>query len=116
MGEMVIRFAVGGAVVAVFALLGDLFKPKSFAGVFAAAPSVALTTLALASSHKGLGYAGLEARSMIIGAVAFLAYTTAVCWRLGRHGGRPRAAAARCGWLWFAVATAGWGLLKVATS
>jgi hypothetical protein len=105
---MVIRFAIGGAIVATFALLGDLFKPKSFAGVFAAAPSVALTTLALGASRSGLSYAALEARSMIVGAVAFLAYATAVSWTLSQRGGRPRLVAAKCAWLWFAIAGAGW--------
>ena len=43
--RVLIRFLVGGAVVSVFALIGDLVKPKSFAGLFGAAPSVALATL-----------------------------------------------------------------------
>ena len=42
MSEYVIRFLVGGAVVSAFSMLGDVLKPKSFAGLFAAAPSVAL--------------------------------------------------------------------------
>ena len=110
MREMVIRFAIGGAVVATFALLGDLFKPKSFAGVFAAAPSVALTTLALAASRSGLSYAAVEARSMIVGAIAFLSYATAVSWRLSRRSGRPRLVAAKCAWIWFAIAGVGWAI------
>jgi len=32
--------------VSAFAVIGDLFKPKSFGGLFGAAPSVALATLA----------------------------------------------------------------------
>jgi hypothetical protein len=43
--QIFIRFLVGGAVVSVFAVIGDLLKPKSFAGLFGAAPSVALATL-----------------------------------------------------------------------
>jgi hypothetical protein len=34
MNEILLRFAIGGAVVSAFAVLGDLFKPKSFAGLF----------------------------------------------------------------------------------
>jgi hypothetical protein len=40
--ELFIRFVVGGTVVSFFAVLGDLLKPKSFAGLLGAAPSVAL--------------------------------------------------------------------------
>ena len=39
---------VGGIVVSVFAMLGDMLRPKSFAGLFGAAPSVALATLCIA--------------------------------------------------------------------
>ena len=48
MTEYVIRFLAGGVVVSAFAMLGDLLRPKSFAGLFGAAPSVALTTLGIA--------------------------------------------------------------------
>jgi hypothetical protein len=40
--QILIRFLIGGAVVSVFALIGDVLKPKSFAGLFGAAPSVAV--------------------------------------------------------------------------
>jgi hypothetical protein len=45
MVQLLFRFAVGGIMVALFAFLADLLKPKSFAGLFGAAPSVALATL-----------------------------------------------------------------------
>jgi hypothetical protein len=74
MSELLIRFVVGGLVVSTFALLGDVLKPKSFAGLFGAAPSVALATIGLTVMKEGKPYAALEARSMIIGAIAFLVY------------------------------------------
>jgi hypothetical protein len=46
MTEYVVRFLVGGIVVSAFSMLGDMLRPKSFAGLFGAAPSVALATLA----------------------------------------------------------------------
>jgi hypothetical protein len=50
-----------------FSLLGDLLKPKSFAGLFGAAPSVALATLFLTAAKNSQEYASVEARSMILG-------------------------------------------------
>jgi hypothetical protein len=47
MAEALIRFMIGGIFVSVFAVLGDVLKPKRFAGLFGAAPSVALATLIL---------------------------------------------------------------------
>src|SRR5580700_601388 len=67
---MFLRFLVGGIVVALFSALGDVLKPKSFAGLLGAAPSVALATLGLTIASNGTAYAALEARSMIGGAVA----------------------------------------------
>ena len=36
--EYLVRFLVGGIVVSAFAVLGDLLRPKSFAGLFGALP------------------------------------------------------------------------------
>lgn len=78
MADLLIRFVVGGAVVSVFAIIGDMLKPKTFAGLFGAAPSVALATLSLTAYTKGTHYAAIEARSMMIGAGAFAIYALAV--------------------------------------
>jgi hypothetical protein len=57
MKELFIRSVVGGTVVSFFAVLGDLLKPKSFAGLLGAAPSVALATLSLTVLKDGKAYA-----------------------------------------------------------
>jgi hypothetical protein len=44
MSQILVRFLIGGMVVSAFAILADMLKPKSFAGLFGAAPSVALAT------------------------------------------------------------------------
>ena len=82
---MFFRFLVGGIVVALFSVLGDILKPKSFAGLFGAAPSVALATLGLTIASNGTAYAALEARSMIGGAIALFAYTWSVMWVMSRY-------------------------------
>ena len=68
MSDALARFLIGGLVVSAFATIGGLFKPTSFAGLFGAAPSVALATLALAISKDGKAFAGTECRSMMAGA------------------------------------------------
>jgi uncharacterized membrane protein (GlpM family) len=82
MSQILIRFLIGGAVVSAFAIVGDLLKPKSFAGLFGAAPSVALATLGLTVASEGASYAATEARSMMAGAVAFFAYASVVSWMM----------------------------------
>jgi hypothetical protein len=77
--DYVIRFIAGGAVVSIFAVLGDLLRPKSFAGLFGAAPSVALVTLALAFAKQGSAYVAVEGRSMLLGSLALTLYSIAVC-------------------------------------
>jgi len=76
--DIVIRFVVGGVIVSLFSVLGDLVKPKSFAGIFGAAPSVALATIVLTVVKQGRVYVSVEARSMILGAIAFLVYACMV--------------------------------------
>jgi uncharacterized membrane protein (GlpM family) len=80
MKEILLRMVLGGTLVSAFALLGDIFKPKRFAGLFGAAPSVALATLALTAETEGKSYAAMEARSMVGGAIAFFAYSSCVFW------------------------------------
>ena len=76
--DVVIRVLAGGLIVSLFAVIGDLLKPKSFAGLFGAAPSVALATLTLAVFKDGKSYAAIEARSMIAGTIGFLVYVSVV--------------------------------------
>jgi hypothetical protein len=83
--EYLIRFFAGGLAVSAFAVLSDLFNPKSFAGLFGAAPSVALATLAIAFWDQGPAYAALEGRSMMIGSLALCFYSVGVCQLMKRY-------------------------------
>lgn len=69
MTELISRFLIGGLVVTLFAIIGDVLRPKSFAGLFGAAPSIALVTLGLTIARNGSQHAATESRSMILGAV-----------------------------------------------
>jgi hypothetical protein len=84
MTEYVIRFLVGGIVVSAFAMLGNLLRPKSFAGLFGAAPSVALATLGIAIYQHGASYAAVQSRTMMAGAIAL------ACRRVRSAGSRRR--------------------------
>src|ERR1700739_1013422 len=82
--EYGLRFIASGVAVSAFAALGDTLRPKSFAGLFGAAPSIALATLLITLSQKGAPFAAVEGRSMIVGAFALAAYSWTVCVLLKR--------------------------------
>src|SRR5436305_552060 len=73
---MLFRCLVGGVVVSLFAIMGDVLRPKSLSGTSAAAPAVALATMWLTLRKQGVHYTALEARSMLAGAVAYLVFAT----------------------------------------
>ena len=108
MKEFIVRFFIGGSVVSLFALISDLFQPKRFAGLFGAAPSVALATLALTAASRGKSYASLEARSMAVGAVAFFIYAFAVRECLFRLKSPPLATTSLLLGAWLAAAFGMW--------
>ena len=104
MMEYVARFLIGGIVVSAFAMLGDILRPKSFAGLFGAAPSVALATLGIALVQHDAHYAALQGQSMIWGAIALFAYSIVVCQLLMRLHWNALAASLAALIAWFAVA------------
>ena len=108
MSESLIRFVIGGALVSAFAVLGDIFKPKSFAGLFGAAPSLALASLVLTIIDKGTTYSSVEARSMIAGAIAFFAYACCVSHALMRSRIRVAVAASLFILLWLGISLSLW--------
>lgn len=79
MSEYVIRLLAGGLVVSAVAILSDMLRPKSFAGLLGAAPSVALATLGIAVAQHGAIYAAEESWTMIYGAAALACYSFVVC-------------------------------------
>jgi hypothetical protein len=106
--QMALRFVIGGSVVSLFALLSDLLKPKSFAGIFGAAPSIALATLALTISSKGSQYAAEELRAASCGAIAFFVYASTVSWLLMRYKMGALLITTSMIPLWLGIAFGGW--------
>ena len=110
MTEYVVRFLVGGAVVSAFAMLGDVLRPKSFAGLFGAAPSVALATLGIAIYQHGASYAATQTLSMMSGAVALAIYSVVVCQLLIRARMRALPATLLSIVVWLVAAVGLWAL------
>ncbi|GAC1655881.1 MAG: hypothetical protein NVS9B1_09990 [Candidatus Dormibacteraceae bacterium] len=96
-----LKVLAGGTGVVLFSLIGQVLKPKSFAGVFAAAPAVALASLLVTTVAVSPAQAMLNARGMIIGAVGMVA-----CCAVAAVGVR------RLGAVWgSAVSWAAWALV-----
>lgn len=104
-----VRFALGGLIVSLFSVTGELWKPKTFSGIFGAAPSVALASLALTFAKQGPPAVVLLGRSMVIGSVALYVYGAACVFATKRETW-PVWLGALSSWLvWFAAAFAGLG-------
>ena len=102
--EYGLRFLAGGIAVSAFAALSDALRPKSFAGLFGAAPSIALATLLITLSQKGAPFLATEGRSMIVGAFALAAYSWTVCMLLKKFLLSSLTATMATLLVWFAIA------------
>ena len=110
MTEYVVRFLIGGAVVSAFTMLGDVLRPKSFAGLFGAAPSVALATLGIAIYEHGTSYAATQTLSMMAGAIALAIYSVVVCQLLIRTRMRALPATLLAILVWLTAAFGLWAV------
>src|SRR5947209_3876124 len=108
--EILERFLLGGLIVSIFAVLADVLRPRGFGGLFGAAPSVALATLALTASSDGKAFAALEARSMIAGAAAFMTYALACVYLVTRKHWRAAPTAIAMLFLWGVLAFGLWSV------
>lgn len=110
MADLLFRFVVGGAFVSLFASLGDTLRPKSFAGLLGAAPSIALATVALTLHKEGKSWTALEGRSMLFGAAGFFVYAVLAVLVLRRHNLSALATSAILMPVWFAVSLGLWAI------
>ena len=102
---LLFRFLLGGAFVSLFAAVGSAFKPKTFAGLFGAAPPIALVSLAIAFHEHAPAHVARLGRSMLLGAVGLAGYS-ASCLLLLRWRSLPVLASAVLSWLcWGALAS-----------
>jgi uncharacterized membrane protein (GlpM family) len=101
---VVIKSLLGGALVLAFAALSETLKPKRFAGILGAAPSVAIAGLAVGAAAKGPADQAHAAHSMIAGAVALAVYAAVAVVALRRFGVGKGATVAGIAWLVVAAA------------
>jgi hypothetical protein len=69
-----VKGLLGGLLVSGFALLGQVLRPKWFAGLFGAAPSIALASLIVTFLDRGHHDASLAAFGMVFGALGFVGF------------------------------------------
>jgi hypothetical protein len=103
--SVALKALAGGTLVVAFAALGDVLKPKVFAGLFAAAPSVALTSLVITVLTTEPSKAAISSRGMIAGAVGMIAYCVAASFLVKRFGAIPGSVVAWAVWLAASFAT-----------
>jgi hypothetical protein len=107
--ELLLRFLIGGIVVCAFSAVSQVIKPQSFAGIFGAAPSVALATLGLTFILKPAATIAKEGHAMLAGAIALCAYCLFVAWLFLHFKHHPVVEATVPWLLWFGVAFGIWG-------
>ncbi|WP_067703878.1 DUF3147 family protein [Actinoplanes awajinensis] len=109
MAEVALKALSGGLLVLVFAALSKILKPERFAGVFSAAPSVALGSLAVTLVFSGTKDLTAIGSGMAVGAVAFVVYCVATAPLVRRFGAWQGSAGALL--IWATVAAAGYAVV-----
>jgi uncharacterized membrane protein (GlpM family) len=99
---LALKGLAGGSLVTAFALLSEGFSPKRFAGLFSAAPAVAIASLVIVLMDKGAPDAHKNTVGMLAGAAGMSVYaaTTVPLMRRVRAGRAALTALAA----WFVVA------------
>jgi uncharacterized membrane protein (GlpM family) len=107
--EVALKALAGGLLVLAFAALSKGIKPERFAGVFSAAPSVALASLAVTLIFTGTEDLPGIGAGMVAGAAAFVVYCLAAVPLVRRFGAWKGSAGALV--VWAAVAAAGYSVV-----
>ncbi|TMC83259.1 MAG: DUF3147 family protein [Chloroflexi bacterium] len=103
-GLLAIRVVLGGLLVVAFAMLSDTLKPKMFAGLFSAAPSVATGSLLVSGLAMGAAKDAKYASGMVVGAIALVCFSVAAAFLVKRLGS---IAGSAIGWLAWAITALG---------
>lgn len=93
------RAVVGGLAVVGFSVVGEAGRPKRFAGLFAAAPSVAVASLAVTVLSKGAKNTVPYAEGMLIGSAGMIAYCLVSLYLIERLHALVGSIASWLGWV-----------------
>ena len=103
---IVVKALAGGSLVTAFALLSQGLGPKRFAGLFSAAPAVAIAGLAITLLDKGSHDAQQNSLGMLAGSAGMMAYAATAVVLLRRLPVGRAATAALVSWFIVAAAVA----------
>jgi hypothetical protein len=96
---LAVRVVMGGALVVAFAMVSDMLKPKMFAGLFSAAPSVATASLLVSGLAMGAAKDGQYATGMIAGAIGLVFYSLAAAFLVEHVGALAGSVLAWLAWV-----------------
>lgn len=102
----VVQALAGGALVVAFSLVGAALEPKRLAGIFSAAPSIAIAGLVVTVVTLGDRAASEAAVGMLFGAAGFVAFSVLVRPLIARMSA-VAASVFGCG-AWIVVAAGGY--------
>jgi hypothetical protein len=99
----IVQALAGGTLVVAFALLGHALEPKRFAGIFSAAPSIAIAGLVVTVVAIGDGPASRASLGMLFSAAGFVTFGVLVRPLLRRMGAVVASCLGCCAWIVVAV-------------
>jgi hypothetical protein len=98
LGILAVKALAGGVGVVVFALIGEVVRPKKFAGLFAAAPSLALAGLLVTVLDRGPSAAAQAALGMAAGGAGMVVFCVVAAWTIPRLRATRGSLVAMVGW------------------
>jgi hypothetical protein len=104
-----LKGVIAGVIVCLVALLSEVVRPPALAGIFSAAPSVALAGLAVTVISAGAVAAWNQSLGMIAGSVALVVYCLVGIEATRRFGALKGAVTSSA--VWFATALSLWAVV-----
>jgi len=98
-GIVLLKGLAGGSLVVAFALLSEVVAPKRFAGLFGAAPAVAIAGLGLVLLSKGAHDARENSIGMIAGCLGMFCYAASTVQLLKHTHARAGTALGMVAWV-----------------
>ncbi len=72
--ELIGESMLGGILVVVFSIIGEIIKPRTFSGLFGSAPSIALGGLIISAVTQNISFLKQQLIGMIFGSFGMIVY------------------------------------------